>query len=207
MKAVAWKYAQKSFSIEAAAIRKAIGAIDPQAFSRAVDVMAAAQRIATSGCGHSGIACQHFAHSLCCIERPARFISPAEAVHGGLGFIQKDDVMVLASRGGKTAELLPIQRICKQKGALVIGITENLQLPLATESDIVIQMQVGLENDRYNSQGTTSFVVLSAIFDAFQVALLEETGFRNEQFILIHPGGAVGERLNQKRVSHLIADE
>jgi len=106
--------------------------------------------------------------------------------------------MVLASRGGKTAELLPIINICKLKGVKVISITENTDSPLALGADIVIKMHVERETDKYNSQGTTSFVVLSAIFDALQTALLEETGFKNDQFAVIHPGGAVGERLNLK---------
>jgi D-arabinose 5-phosphate isomerase GutQ len=196
MKQIAWKYAKNSFEIEAESIKKAIDAIDRKNFESAVDVMVKAERIATSGCGHSGIACRHFSHSLCCIELSSRFISPAEAVHGALGFVKKNDVMVLASRGGKTMELLPILKTCKHKRTTVISITENLESPIALDSDIVIKMQVERENDRFNVQGTTSFVVLSAIFDAFQVALLEETGFTKEQFAIIHPGGAVGERLN-----------
>jgi len=197
MKKIAWEYAQKSFQTESAAIKNAISVIDKNNFAKAVDVLAKAKRVGASGCGHSGIACMHFAHSLCCIEIPSRFISPAEAVHGATGFIQKGDVMVLASRGGKTSELFPILDITKEKGATAISITGNLQSPLALQSDIVIKMQVGPENDRYNSQGTSSFVVLSAIFDALQVALLEEIEFKSEQFALIHPGGAVGERLNK----------
>lgn len=88
---------------------------------------AKAPRIGAAGCGHSGIICQHFAHLMCCIERPARFISPAEAVHGATGFLQKGDVMVFASRGGKTKELLPIVDICKAKGVSIITVTENLE--------------------------------------------------------------------------------
>lgn len=165
---------------------------------RAVDVLAKAERIGAAGCGHSGIVCQHFAHLMCCIERPARFISPAEAVHGATGFLKKGDVMVFASRGGKTKELLPILDICKKKEVTVISVTENLSSPLAEGADIVIPMKVTKETDRYNSQGTTSTTVLSVIFDALQTALIEVTGYKNEQFALIHPGGAVGERLNQK---------
>jgi D-arabinose 5-phosphate isomerase GutQ len=114
-----------------------------------------------------------------------------------MGFIQEGDVVVLASRGGKTAELLPILKISKTKKATVIGVTENLESPLAQQSDIVIPMKIEKESDKYNSQGTSSFVALAAIFDALQVALIEETGYVNEQFALIHPGGAVGERLNK----------
>lgn len=199
MKKNSWEYAKDSFNIEANSILKAQQYIEKENFGKAVNVLAKAERIAVSGCGHSGIACQHFAHLMCCIELPARFISPSEALHGASGFIRKGDVMVLASRGGKTSELLPILQICKDKGVTVIGITENLSSPLAVNSDIVIKMYVERECDKYNNQGTSSFVVLSAIFDALQVALLEETGYKNEQFALIHPGGAVGERLNKEK--------
>ena len=197
MKKESLERAKESFMIEAKAVSDALEHMDFLALDKAIDVMSQCSRIATSGCGHSGIACMHFAHSLCCIERPARFISPAEAVHGAMGFVQEGDVVLLASRGGKTAELMPILHICKAKKTIVIGITENMDSPLACQSDIVIPMKIEKESDKYNSQGTSSFIVLSAIFDAMQVALMEETGYVNEQFALIHPGGAVGERLNQ----------
>ncbi len=197
MKKEALEYAKESLRIEAKAVSDVLEYMDFDAFAQVVEAMKNCQRIATSGCGHSGIACQHFAHSLCCIERPARFISPAEAVHGGMGFVQEGDVIVLASRGGKTAELMPIMHIAKEKKAIVVGITENMNSPLAQESTIVLPMKIEKESDKYNSQSTASFVALSAIFDALQVALIEETGYVNEQFALIHPGGAVGERLNK----------
>lgn len=198
MKKDIWKHAEDSFRIESSALLKALERMDETAFEKAVTVLAKAGSIATSGCGHSGIACQHFAHLMCCIEIPARFISPSEALHGASGFLKEGDVMVLASRGGKTTELIPIMDVCKLKKVKVISITENIDSPLALKADIVIKMHVERETDKYNSQGTTSFVVLSAIFDALQSALLEETGFKIDQFALIHPGGAVGERLNAK---------
>ena len=193
----AWRAAQDAFLIEANAVENALSAIPEESFMRAVDALSKAERIAAAGCGHSGVVCQHFAHLMCCIERPARFISPAEAVHGATGFLKKGDVMVFASRGGKTKELLPILDICKKKEVTVISVTENLASPLAEGADIVIPMAVTRETDRYNSQGTTSTTVLSVIFDALQTALIEVTGYKNEQFALIHPGGAVGERLNR----------
>ncbi len=200
MKKDGWKRAQEAFVIETKALAKARKYIDRAAFAKAVTTLAGAKLIAASGCGHSGIACQHFAHLMCCIERPARFISPADALHGGSGFLQKGDVMVLASRGGKTEELLPIIGICKSKGVNIISITEDTDSPIACGSDIVIRMHVERETDRHNSQGTTSFIVLSAVFDSLQAAIIEETGFRNEQFAVIHPGGAVGKRLNRRKV-------
>lgn len=89
MKPEAARRAQEAFEIEAREVLRAREAMDMEAFGRAVDLLSLAPRIAASGCGHSGIACQHFAHLMCCIERPARFISPAEAVHGASGYLQK----------------------------------------------------------------------------------------------------------------------
>lgn len=204
MKQASWDAAKQAFSIESEAILGALVAIDRVEFGKAVKVLAKAERIACSGCGHSGIACAHFAHLLCCIERPARFLSPAEAVHGGTGFLQKNDVLVLASRGGKTEELLPIEQIAREKGAKIIAITENTQSPLALGADIVLAMKVTRECDKYNCQGTTSFVVLSAIFDALQTSLIEEAGYNIEKFAVVHPGGAVGKRLNRTLENHNI---
>ena len=189
--------ARQAFQIEAECLRDAFSQIDPAEFAKAVDVLSVAPRIAASGCGHTGIACQHFAHLMCCMERPARFISPAEAVHGGTGFLQKGDVMLLASRGGKTAELLPILRICRTKGVTVIAVTENTSSALAEGADIVLKMYVTRETDRDNCQGTTSNTVTNAIFDALQAAVIEQAGFSVSGFALVHPGGAVGERLNK----------
>jgi len=87
--------ARKAYDIEAECISEMKNYFSEEAFSKAVDLLCNAERIGAAGCGHSGIACQHFAHLMCCIERPARFISPAEAVHGGTGFLQKGDVMIL----------------------------------------------------------------------------------------------------------------
>lgn len=115
MKKETWEAVINAYNIEASCLTEMKEYIVSDVFENAVSLLKSAPRIGTSGCGHSGIMCQHFAHLLCCIERPAKFISPSEAVHGGMGYIQPGDVMVLASRGGKTRELLPILNICKKK--------------------------------------------------------------------------------------------
>ncbi len=187
-----------AYKIESECINEMLEHFDEEAFSNAVELLASAERIGTTGCGHSGIICSHFSHLLCCIERPSRFISPAEAVHGATGFLQEGDVCVFASRGGKTKELLPILDICKAKGVKIISVTENMDSPLAQMADVVLKQHVNKETDKYNSQGTTSSTALCMIFHSLQAALIEETDYKNEQFALIHPGGAVGERLNNK---------
>ena len=198
MKKQAFERAWEAFEIEAQEILRARDVMDMEAFARVVGLLKDAQRIAASGCGHSGIACRHFAHLMCCIERPARFLVPSEAVHGGMGFLRLSDVMVLVSRGGKTGELLPIADVCKAKGVHIVVLTEALDSPLATLADVVLPMKVVRETDRHNSQGTSSFAATNAIFDALQSALIEETDYKNEQFALNHPGGAVGARLNRR---------
>lgn len=189
--------AKQAYITEYECIREMLNYFDENVYCDAIQLLKSAERIGTIGCGHSGIICQHFAHLMCCIDKPAKFISPAEAVHGGTGFLQKGDVCVFASRGGKTKELLPVLDICKKKDVKIITITENMKSPLAEGADVVIKQYVNRETDKYNCQGTTSSTALAVIFHVLQTALIEETDFKNEQFALVHPGGAVGERLNK----------
>ena len=188
------------YKIESECVRDMENHFDPEAFSKAVEILKGARCIGTSGCGHSGIICQHLAHLLCCIELSAKFISPAEAIHGGMGYLHEGDAIVLASRGGKTKELFPIADICKSKGVKIITVTENEDSHLAMIADVVLKQYVNRETDPDNEQGTTSTTSLAVIFHTLQTALIYETGYRSEQFAVIHPGGAVGERLNGKNV-------
>ena len=197
MKPQTLEAAKNAYKIESECIAEAAAYFDEEAYGKAVEMLMTAPRIGASGCGHSGIMCQHFAHLMCCIELPARFISPAEAVHGATGFLRAGDVMLFASRGGKTAELLPIMDICRRNGVKIITVTENTESPLAVGADVVLKQHVNRETDRYNCQGTTSTTSLGVIFHVLQTMLIEETNFQNEKFAVIHPGGAVGERLNK----------
>ena len=196
MKQKAMEAALRSIEIEAGAVGDVARYLDREALAKAVEAIALAPRTITCASGSSGAAAMKLAHSLCCVERPAKFMPPSEAVHGGLGCVQPGDAVVMVSRGGKTAELLPIIRVVKHKKATLIGVTENLDSELARESDIVLPLRIRCESDKYNFMATASFAATIAIFDALLCALIEETGFQSEQFALIHPGGAVGERLN-----------
>jgi len=198
MKKESLEQARQAYIIEKECIEGMMDHFDEDAYSAAVELLINAPRIGATGCGHSGIICQHFCHLMCCVEQPARFISPAEAVHGATGYLQEGDVCVFASRGGKTKELLPILDICKAKGVKIIAITENLDSPMAEAADVVLKQYVNRETDKYNCQGTTSSTALAVIFHVLQTIIMEETDYQNEKFALVHPGGAVGERLNKK---------
>lgn len=198
MKSISYEAAIKSVETEKEAVGTVLDGIDRETFGRAVDALASCTRIMTCASGSSGIAAKKFAHSLCCIERGAMFMPPAEAVHGGLGALKREDCLVMVSRGGKTAELLPIIDVCKKKGAKLIAVTENTESPLAEKADIVLKLNIKKESDKLGVMATASFAATIALFDALLCALIEETGYTREQFGLIHPGGAVGEMLNKR---------
>lgn len=189
--------ARESIRIERDAIADILDYLEEDSFFEAVKVLSSCPKIITCASGSSGIAAKKFSHSLCCIERNAQFLSPAEAVHGGMGCMKKGDAVVMVSRGGKTVELLPIIDVCNKKQVTLIAVTENLNSPLAQHSQIIIPMKIRKESDRYNVMATSSFIATIALFDAMLVALMEEMGYQLEQFALIHPGGAVGTRLNR----------
>jgi len=200
VKNTSYKSALLSIEREREAVENALSRISEKDFGRAVDLLANCPRIMTSASGSSGIAAKKFAHSLCCIERGAMFMPPCEAVHGGMGGIKREDVMVMVSRGGKTSELLPLIDVVTKKGASLIAVTENPDSPLAKAASVVLLMNVGKESDPLGLMATSSYVQTIAIFDALLAALIEETGYTAEQFGLIHPGGAVGEHINGKTI-------
>jgi len=187
-----------SLDMEKNEIERLRSYLDEESFLKAIDALVNCKSIMTVASGSSGIAAKKFAHSLCCIEKHAMFMSPSEAVHGGLGALDKDDVMVMVSRGGKTVELLPIISVCKKKKATLIGVTENDQSILAQSSDIVLKLSIEKESDPLGLMATSSFIATIALFDALLASLIVKTGFTAQQFGLIHPGGAVGELLNKK---------
>ncbi len=197
MKNIIIKLAKQSLQIESKAISDIIDYLDIDSFLKAVEVLSTCPKIITCASGSSGIAAKKFAHSLCCIERNAQFLSPAEAIHGGMGCMKKGDAVVMVSRGGKTVELLPIIDVCNKKEVILIGITENLDSPLAKSSQIVVPLKIEKESDGLNVMATASFVATIAIFDAMLASIMKITNYTLEQFALIHPGGAVGTRLNQ----------
>jgi KpsF/GutQ family protein len=152
-------------------------------------------RVVTSGVGTSGVAARKLAHSLSCIERPSCYLNPADAVHGAMGFVQSGDIVFLLSKGGGTSEVVQLIPALRQKHVTIIAVTERLDSPLAQQSDRVLHVQVEREADPFNMLATTSILAVIAMFDALCIAVMEMTGYTKDQFAVIHPGGAVGERL------------
>ena len=109
--------------------------------------------------------------------------------------MQRGDVVVFFSKGGGTLELVDLLPSLKKKKVVLVTATENEGSPLAKASDLVIQVRVEQEADAFNMLATTSTMAVTAVFDAVCIALMEHTGYTREQFAVIHPHGAVGERL------------
>lgn len=155
-------------------------------------------KVILAACGTSAMAAKKIAHSLNCIEIPALFMTPSDAVHGGLGVLQKEDILILISKGGSTGELTRLIPACREKGALLIGVSENSASVIAENSDIYLKIKVEKEPCRFNMLATASTLAVISCFDAICIALMQMTGYTREQFAVIHPAGAVGERLVNK---------
>jgi len=181
---------------EARALTDLAETMDPTEFGKALRLLLRSNMTVTSACGSSGFAAKKFAHSLCCIESPAKFVSPSEAVHGGMGALKAGNVLVLVSKGGKTEELLPLCEIAKKKGAHLIVVTAHPEAALAEGADAILRLPSTPESDRYGVMSTASFAATIAIFDALMMGIMEARDYPLADFALIHPGGAVGKQIN-----------
>ena len=170
--------------------------VEQSAFERVVEMLAGCDgRIITAGVGTSAAAARKIAHSLSCIERPALFLSPGDAVHGALGVVQPGDVAILISKGGDTGEVVALLPALEAKKVPVIAVTERPDSTLGRSAAVTLRIAVEREADEFNMLATTSTMAVIAVFDAVCIALMEVTGYTREQFAVIHPGGAVGRRL------------
>lgn len=187
---------RRALMMEAEAISRLSEDMDEEAvLSTARALMQCRGKVILSGCGTSAMAAKKIAHSLCCIEIPALFMSPADAVHGGLGVLQREDILILISKGGNTEELVRMIYACRHKGAELIGVSENADSAIAQNADIYLPVRVSQEPCRFNMLATASTLAVVSMFDSICIALMQMTGYTREQFALIHPAGAVGKRL------------
>jgi len=191
-----WSGIVNTWTIEAQSIANLIESMSREAVLETVKLIGDCKgKIIVAGCGTSAAAARKIAHSLCCVERPACYMNPADAVHGGLGLLRKEDIFILISKGGNTVEILNMIPACRTKGAKLIGVTENPDSVLGREADILLKVKVEKEPCPFNMLATASTMAVIAVFDAICIALMHYTGYTRDQFSVIHPGGAVGSRL------------
>ncbi|MBI4887025.1 MAG: KpsF/GutQ family sugar-phosphate isomerase [Acidobacteria bacterium] len=187
--------ARKVLHTEAAAILALVDRLDER-FEQAVRVLLECRgRVIVTGMGKSGIICRKIAATLASTGTPAFFLHPAEAVHGDLGVVQADDVIVALSNSGETDELLRLVETIKRLGARLISICGHTGSTLAQASDVALDCHVSQEACPLNLVPTASTTAALALGDALAMTLLVAKGFREEDFANLHPGGKIGKRL------------
>jgi arabinose-5-phosphate isomerase len=187
-------FARKVLQTEAAAILALIDRIDDR-FDHAIRILLDCRgRVIVTGMGKSGIICRKIAATLSSTGTPAHFLHPAEAIHGDLGVIQGDDVVVALSNSGETEELVRLLETIKRLGARLITITGDCASTLAQASDVALDCHVSEEACPMNLVPTASTTAALALGDALAMTLLVAKGFREEDFANLHPGGKLRKR-------------
>ena len=186
---------RQTLAIEAQAVSALQQRIDGE-FARAVAIVLESHgRMIVSGMGKSGHVARKIAATLASTGTPAYFVHPAEASHGDLGMITRDDVLLALSNSGESEELLRILPAVKRQGGRIIAMTGNPASTLAREADIHLDAGVAQEACPLNLAPTASTTAALALGDALAVALLDARGFGADDFARSHPGGSLGRRL------------
>ena len=187
--------ARKVLAIEADAVSALASRLDERFLDAIGLILACRGRVVVSGVGKSGHIARKIASTMASTGTPAFFLHAAEAGHGDLGMITRDDVVLALSNSGQTDELLTIIPLIKRQGAKLIAVTGNADSALAREADVHLDARVAQEACPLNLAPTASTTAALALGDALAVALLDARGFNEQDFARAHPGGALGRKL------------
>ncbi|MFH1190668.1 MAG: KpsF/GutQ family sugar-phosphate isomerase [Candidatus Omnitrophota bacterium] len=189
------KRAKEVLEIEAQAIRLLKGRLG-KGFIKAIELILKCKgRVVVSGMGKTGIIAQKFSATLASTGTPSLFLHTAEAIHGDLGKVTPEDIVIILSNSGSTEEMKQLLPILKKIGAPIISLTGNSKSVLAKYSDVVLDVCVKKEACPLGLAPTASTTAALAMTDALAVCLLERKGFKEKDFAFFHPGGALGRRL------------
>ena len=167
-----------------------------ESYIKAIELLSNTKgRVVLTGMGKAGIIAQKISATMASTGTPSLWLHPAEAVHGDLGRVTRDDVVIALSNSGETEEITKFLPIIKRIGAYLIAITGNPKSTLAKYSDVVINAKVEKEACPFNLAPTASTTAMLAIGDALAIALLELKGFKEDDYALFHPAGTLGKRL------------
>ncbi|HWR78820.1 MAG TPA: KpsF/GutQ family sugar-phosphate isomerase [Pseudomonas sp.] len=187
--------AQRTVRLELEAIEALLERINAD-FVRACELLLACRgRVVVVGMGKSGHIGKKIAATLASTGTPAFFVHPAEASHGDMGMITKDDVVLALSNSGSTAEIITLLPLIKRLGITLVSMTGNPESPLAQAAEANLDARVEHEACPLNLAPTSSTTASLVLGDALAIALLEARGFTAEDFAFSHPGGALGRRL------------
>ncbi len=189
------KRAKEVLLHEAESVRQLVDRLDTS-FERAVDsILNCTGKVIVTGMGKSGIVGRKIVATFNSTGTPAIYLHPAEGLHGDLGLLQKDDLVIAVSKSGNLDELESFYPVIERLGLTLISITGNLQSPLAKRSDIALDASVSAEACIHNLAPTSSSTAAIALGDALALVVQEQRGFTADDFKLLHPGGTLGRRL------------
>jgi len=154
-------------------------------------------KVIFTGIGKSGHIARKISSTFSSTGTPSIFLHPAEAIHGDLGIIDKEDVLVIISNSGETEEIINIIPYLKFLNVPIICITGNINSTIAQKSDVVIEIKIKREACPFNLAPTSSTTAILVLGDALAITLMELKGFTKEQFAKLHPGGLIGKRLKK----------
>ncbi|MEM1338109.1 MAG: KpsF/GutQ family sugar-phosphate isomerase [Bacteroidota bacterium] len=187
--------AKQTFENESKAIRALIPRLD-QHFEGAVNcILESKGRVVVSGIGKSAVIAMKIVATFNSTGTPAIFMHAADAIHGDLGTVQRNDVVICLSKSGNTEEIKMLIPLIKRGKNKLVGITGNMDSPLAKQADFTLNTFVEKEACPNNLAPTTSTTAQLVMGDALAIALLKLKGFSSEDFAKFHPGGALGKRL------------
>lgn len=194
--------ARRVIEMESEAVRGLLEALDEE-FEKAVEMILGCKgRVVVTGVGKSGHVGRKIAATLASVGTPAFFMHAAEGVHGDLGMITADDVVIAISHSGSTAEVLALLPTLRSSCAGLIALTGRLDSPLAKAADLALDTGVRVEADPRGVAPTSSALATLALGDALALAVCEVKGFTRANFARFHPGGNLGQQLREERVSN-----
>ena len=187
---------QNLLRIESDAIAQTATRLDPSAVERVVELLASCKgKVVILGVGKSGIIGQKIAATMTSAGTAALYLHPSDALHGGLGIVQTNDVVIVLSNSGETEELVAMLPYLKNRAAAIVAIVGNLNSTLARRVDIVLDASVDKEACPLNLAPTTSTTVALAIGDALAMTVMKVKGLTSDDFAVNHPAGRLGKRL------------
>lgn len=190
--------AKNVLKTEAEALLALMERVGPE-FEKAVEmIMQTKGRVILSGMGKSGLVARKISATLSSTGTPSFFLHPAEAIHGDLGMLTRNEIVIAISNGGRTPEINTLLPLIRDMGAKIISFTGNLNSPMAKASDIVIDVGVEREACPMGLAPTTSTTAALAMGDALAVVLINRRRFGRDDFKKFHPGGSLGDRLAAK---------
>ena len=192
-----------AFTQEAEALRRVGDSLDSSFVAAVHELFLCPGQVLVTGLGKSGIVARKLSATLTSTGTPSHFIHPVEAAHGDLGIVHGSDILISLSRGGSNPEVVALSARCREFGMTAIAITGRTESALAAASDIVLYTPVEKEACPLGLTPTTSAVAAMAMGDALAVTLITMRGFKQEDFALFHPSGALGRSLLMK-VSELM---